>query len=353
MPRKPRIHQPGGLYHVILRGNNGQGIFLDDRGRMAFLALLTEGTRRFGYRIHAFCLMSNHVHLAIQAGDEPLSKAMQNVGFRHALRTNRKQGSTGHVFQGRFKAILVADTAYAYELVRYVHRNPVRAGLAQDLADWRWSSHRAYLGIDSWAFLTTSWVLEMFGDDPADARRRYLEFVLAPDSSPGGDADGGERTESLSRREDEAGLFRPSKGVAGGVPAAHRLPGTGRPGRPGPPGRPLETETAPGRHAGLDEVVRTVSFFFGTTPERLLSPIRGRFEAEVRSVVVRVALGLRSASVTDVARFFGRDPSTLSHGLRRLQERAESDAELSCRIAALLELFGSSTPTPEYSDIQV
>ena len=132
MPRKPRLHVSGGLYHVILRGNNGQNVFHDDAGRRSFLDLLSEGTRRFGYRVHAFCLMTNHVHLALQAGPEPIAKAMQNVGFRHSLRTNRNRGWTGHLFQGRYHAILVERESHVVELVRYVHLNPARAGMVTD-----------------------------------------------------------------------------------------------------------------------------------------------------------------------------------------------------------------------------
>ncbi len=306
MPRKPRVHVPGGLYHVILRGNDRKEIFVDDKARLGFLGLLSEGTTRFGYRVHAFCLMSNHVHLALQAGDEPLARAMQNIGFRHALRTNSKVGSSGHLFQGRFKAILVDDLAYAMALLRYIHRNPVEAGLVTDPADWRWSSHLAYLGVTSWKFLTTSWVLKMLSEEPASATRRYLELVLVDDASP--DA------------QDE----RAEKYLGGDV----RRPGKDLPSAPGPP---------------LEQIVRRVCLELGTTPERLTSPEHSRVESEARSVVLYVAIRLRSASQLDVARLVGRQPSGLCHGLRRLQARMQSNPALARRVDALLQ---SMVPDP-------
>jgi REP element-mobilizing transposase RayT len=153
MARKPRVHCPGALYHVILRGNAGQTIFFDDRDRARFYLLLQEGTERFRHRIHAFCLMSNHVHLAIQVADLPLSRIIQNLSFRYTKWVNWRQSRSGHLFQGRYKAVLVDADAYLLELTRYIHLNPVEAGLVKEPEE-HMGSHRAYLGLgDSW--LTT------------------------------------------------------------------------------------------------------------------------------------------------------------------------------------------------------
>ena len=107
MARKSRVYYPGALYHVVLRGNGGQTIFFDDRDRTRFCFLAQEGIERFGHRIHAFCLMSNHVHLAIQVGDVSLSRILQNLSFRYTRWVNWRQSRTGHLFQGRYKAVLV------------------------------------------------------------------------------------------------------------------------------------------------------------------------------------------------------------------------------------------------------
>jgi len=105
MARKPRIHLPGGFYHVMLRGNAGQDIFLTDEDRYHLYLLMQEGVERFGHRIHAFCCMSNHIHLAIQVADIPLSRIIQNLSFRHTQWMNKRRRRIGHLFQGRYAAI--------------------------------------------------------------------------------------------------------------------------------------------------------------------------------------------------------------------------------------------------------
>ena len=128
MARKPRIHLPGGVYHVMLRGNGGQAISSGDEDYAYLYRLFDEGTQRFGYRVHAFCCMPNHLHLAVQVGEIPLSRALQNVAFRYTRWINRRTQRIGHLFQGRYKALLVEKDAYLVELSRYIHLNPVRVG---------------------------------------------------------------------------------------------------------------------------------------------------------------------------------------------------------------------------------
>ena len=123
MARKPRIHYPGAFYHVILRGNDGQDIFYTKIDRSRFCELLQEGIERYEHRIHGFCLMSNHLHLIVQAGDIPLSRILQNVSFRYTRYINKKKKRIGHLFQGRYKAILIDADSYLLELVRYIHLN--------------------------------------------------------------------------------------------------------------------------------------------------------------------------------------------------------------------------------------
>lgn len=155
----------------MLRGNGGQPIFFDDEDRCRFCLLLQEGTERFGYRVHGFCLMGNHVHLALQVAERPLAQPMQNLSFRYTRWINRRQRRIGHLFQGRYRALLVEQDSYLLELVRYIHLNPVRANLVTDPAEYRWSGHRAYLDEDRLPWLTTEWVLSQFGQNPRAAIR--------------------------------------------------------------------------------------------------------------------------------------------------------------------------------------
>jgi len=148
MPRKPRLHVAGGLYHAILRGNHRQVIFQADADYLAFEDILGAALDRYAARLHAYCWMPNHVHLAVQVSDAPLGRLMHLVASRYARRTQRKVPTTGHLFERRYRAKLVASDQYLFALIRYIHLNPVRAGLTSDPAGYRWSSHRAYLGLN-------------------------------------------------------------------------------------------------------------------------------------------------------------------------------------------------------------
>jgi REP element-mobilizing transposase RayT len=179
MARRPRFHRPGGLYHVTLRGNLRSDIFLDDEDHRSFLALLAEGTGRFGYRVHAFCLMTNHVHLALEQGERPLSRGLQNLASRHARRLNERTGRAGHVFQGRYGAFPVESDAYHLELIRYIHCNPVRAGMVARAGDYPYSSHRAYVGRERIDWLVTAPTLAHFDSGRGRKEDAFDRFVAA------------------------------------------------------------------------------------------------------------------------------------------------------------------------------
>jgi REP element-mobilizing transposase RayT len=178
MPRKPRIHYPGAVYHVILRGNARQDIFFGETDRCRFSLLVQEGTERFGHRIIAFCQLTNHVHLAIQVGDVPLSCIIQNLSFRYTRWINWRQQRCGHLFQGRYKAVLVDAHTHLLELTAYIHLNPVRAGMIEKPQNYPWSSHRAYLGMESVPWLFSEYVLRHFSNKLQQARSLFSEFVI-------------------------------------------------------------------------------------------------------------------------------------------------------------------------------
>jgi REP element-mobilizing transposase RayT len=161
----------------MLRGNNGQTIFFSDSDRCRLCLLIQQGIERFDHSVHAFCFMKNHVHLVIQTGTVPLSRIIQHLAFRYARYINRKQNRIGHLFQGRFKAILVDDNDYLLKLVRYVHVNPVRAGITADPKEYLWSSHRTYLGIDQLLWLCQNCVLLKFHSNHEIARERFETYT--------------------------------------------------------------------------------------------------------------------------------------------------------------------------------
>ncbi len=177
MARRQRIHFPGAYYHVILRGNDRQDIFYDKADRYKFYLLLQEGIERFGHSILSFCLMTNHVHLLCQVSDTPLARIIQNLAFRYTRWVNWRQNRVGHLFQGRYKAILVDADEYLLQLTSYIHLNPIRARLVNDPVDYLWSSHRAYADKEFLPWLRTKPVLGYFGTNMQRARLAFLDFV--------------------------------------------------------------------------------------------------------------------------------------------------------------------------------
>ena len=142
MARPLRIEFAGALYHVTSRGDGQEDIYLDDTDREIYLEVLAEVQHRFNWVIHAYCLMSNHYHLLIETPDSNLAKGMRHLNGVYTQRFNRRHKRVGHVFQGRYKAILVQKDNYLLELSRYIVLNPVRAQMVRSAKDWPWSSYR-------------------------------------------------------------------------------------------------------------------------------------------------------------------------------------------------------------------
>jgi len=177
MPRKPRVEYSGAFYHVIARGNQRRRIFRDDGDRHFYLERLELYRKRYGFILYAYVLMSNHAHLLIETKQTPLSKIMQGLQLTYTQYFNRRYRTVGHLFQGRYKAILCDREAYLLELVRYLHLNPARLRHPLDPWHYPWSSHRAYLGKRSAVKVDTALVLSQFGRDPGRARQVYLRFI--------------------------------------------------------------------------------------------------------------------------------------------------------------------------------
>jgi len=146
MSRPLRIEFPGAVYHVTSRGDRREPIFADDTDRIALLSVLAQGMQRFDAQVLAYCLMGNHYHFVLHTRQANLSRLMRHVNGVYTQVFNRRHGKLGHLFQGRFKAILVDRETYLLEVCRYVELNPVRAGLVAEPGDWPWSSYRAHVG---------------------------------------------------------------------------------------------------------------------------------------------------------------------------------------------------------------
>ena len=180
MARPLRIEFAGAVYHVTSRGNARADIFEADRDRETFLRILGVVVKRFNWLCHAYCLMNNHYHLLIETPEGNLSAGMRQLNGVYTQAFNRAHRRDGHVFKGRFTAILVEKESHLLELCRYVVLNPVRAGMVERPEQYRWSSYRPTLGKAAKpALLTTGWLLGNFSSTLAESRRRYRQFVTA------------------------------------------------------------------------------------------------------------------------------------------------------------------------------
>lgn len=308
MARKPRIHYPGAVYHVILRGNGKQDIFFEDQDRYRFYLLLQEGIERYHHRVHAFCLMTNHIHLVVQVADIPLSRIMQNLSFRYTRWVNWRHDRSGHLFQGRYKAVLVDGDSYLLELVRYVHLNPIRAKMVTTLEDYPWTSHHAYFGRETLPWLATESTLSMFSGKKERAVRAYVAFI----------GDGlvqGRRPEFHGEGVDDSRVFGDNEFV-------ERMTGEGR-------------ETA-GKIA-VEDILSVICRRYSISPGDLARAGKERAPARVRSMAAWVVQDVPSVTLRELAERTGRDISSLSAAAQRLQKRSSAAPELQREKEELLD----------------
>ncbi len=197
MARPLRIEYPGAFYHVMHRGNDGKDIFKSNRDREKFLEYVGKAVERYDIKIHSYCLMTNHYHLLIETPHPNLSQAIKWINVCYAAYFNRRRRRSGHLFQGRFKAVVIDADEYLKHLSRYIHLNPIRAGMVDRCKDYPWSSYPVFGGyVKAREWLETDWLLSLFDKSRKIAMERYREFV-----------------ESVQREKIE----NPSKDIVGGV----------------------------------------------------------------------------------------------------------------------------------------
>jgi REP element-mobilizing transposase RayT len=180
MARPIRIEFPGAVYHVTSRGNALQPIFGDDNDRRRFLNILGDVVDRYNWLCHSYCLMDNHYHLLIETLDGNLSLGMRHMNGVYTQYYNRRHSQPGHIFQGRYKSILVDKDSYLIELCRYVVLNPVRARIVELPEEYKWSSFRMTAGqVPCKPLLETDWLLAQFGNRLRQSRAEYVRFIYS------------------------------------------------------------------------------------------------------------------------------------------------------------------------------
>lgn len=185
MTRPLRLEFEGALYHITSRGDRQESIYETDADRHGFIALLADVCETYNWMCYAYCLMSNHYHLLIETPEANLSRGMRQLNGVYTQQFNRINHRCGHVFQGRYKSILVDKESYLMELARYIVLNPVRAGMERCAQDWPWSSYRATVGlVKTPGWLHVDWLLSAFGKNKPEAITRYVNFVVEGMKTP-------------------------------------------------------------------------------------------------------------------------------------------------------------------------
>lgn len=308
MARAPRLHVPGGLYHVLARGNNRQQIFRQPADYRFYLARLAHLLARTETHCYAYCLMPNHLHLLLEPGTRPLSRIMQPLQLSYSLYFNRKQRHVGHVFQGRYTAILCQRDAYMLELVRYLHLNPVRARLTKSPEAWSWSSQRAYCeGEGTPVALHTEPILGQFGKHPGRARAAFRRFVR--------DGMGvGHRADLYEVLEQR---------VLGTDAFAETML------------QPREAGPEPPMRVTIETILEAVAVAWKLDREALRAHHRNRRATQARAAAAYLAREVAGHSLTAMAHAVNRDVSSLSHGVYRLEAARHNDPELAGRLAGV------------------
>jgi len=289
MARKPRVEYPGAFYHVMTRGNRKQVVFKDDKDRLKFLRKLLKYKERYGFVLYAYTLMKNHLHLLIETQDVPLSRIMQGLLQSYTQWYNGKYRTVGHLFQGRYKAILCDKKVYLLNLIRYIHLNCIRAGLVKEASAYKWSSHRIYLGVEESKLIDTDFVLSQFASGRKRAIKLYEQFVL--------EWIGEGKREEYYRTVDQRFLGEEDfiNGVKGVI------------------GEESLMEEITLRDKSFGDILQKVSELTGVGEGELRGRTRSRRLTEVRSIFVKLCLMRTSYKRKEIARYLGRVPRIITY----------------------------------------
>jgi REP element-mobilizing transposase RayT len=289
MARRPRIFAPGLLYHVIVRGNQRRKTFRAQADYQAYVDRLEIYRRRHGVKIYAYCLMPNHAHLLLETGREPLAKFMQGVQQSYTQYFNRSYRKVGHLFQGRYKAIVCDKDSYLCELVRYIHNNPVRSQIVKHPEQYRYSSQRAYLGTDQRKLVDSRLVLDLLG-----GRKRYAEFVMKGNGQ-------GHKAEYYDVKEQR---------ILGEAKFAEEICKQAKEEPPIRPKTPL-----------ADAFVR-VARGLGVQPQTLIGGDRRWETSKKRALAAMILTRELGYRLTEVAKYLRRDPANVSMLMLRRGKRS-------------------------------
>jgi REP element-mobilizing transposase RayT len=319
MSRPLRILYPGAWYHVMNRGLNRQPIFHEKNDFHSFMKGLRESTERWGAGIAAYCLMSTHFHLLIQTPGGNLPRIMRHIDGAYTQRFNRRHDRDGPLFRGRYKAILIDADGYLLEVLKYIHQNPIKAGLERDLGTYPWSSHHGYLSkAMKWSWLNTEPILAAMATTGRDSRKAYLDLMR----------------ESLSEETERFYSLKTLRSILGRSMFVQRIKDRFADA--------LLHEEIPEsklRLVSLDVVIRAVCANFNSTQEKLCTPRRGKHD-EARGMAAYLARRHTDETLRNIAARLGLSRHGSAAFLnRRFEADMRLNAALRKRTKAVQELM--------------
>jgi len=320
MPRHGRIDFPGALHHVIIRGINRAAIFRDDEDRRDFLYRLGAGLKKTGLSCYAWALIPNHVHILLRTGSLPLTGLMRSLLTGYAMHFNRRHKRVGYLFQNRYKSILCEEKRYFLQLVRYIHLNPLRAGLVHDLQAlniYPWAGHSTIMGEynEDWQDVRT--IMSHFGADIQEARKKYFTFIQdgiadgrRADLTGGGLLRSYGGWDRVFSKKNKGERWRGDERILGDsdfvqsvlAKAEERLT------------RRLESRVSGWDLLCLEEYAEKM---FDIERKSISSKRRDRLVSRARSMFSWLAIGELGYSVGEVAAFLNITPPAVSQALRR------------------------------------
>lgn len=312
MSRPIRIAYPGAWYHVMNRGRRAEDIYLDKLDYKAFIELLQETSEAWNIRIAAYCLMPNHYHMLIHTPEGNVSRAMRHINGVYTQRFNSRHHLDGQLFRGRYKSILVNGDSYLLQLVRYIHRNPLKEGMVDDLNSYPWSSHKAYLSVAKiWDWLHKGFILDLLTDHKKSQIRRYRRFVVVDDDK---------KLEDVMARKKWPSLLGPQeftdwiKATYKDIKGSDEMPQI----------RELYPDT--------DRIISSVCDSYGVASKELFTSKRGTFN-EPRCVAIYLMRRLRRDSLKEIGKVFNlKKNSSVSSIIGRMKTRIQNNRKIKMRI---------------------
>lgn len=322
MARPLRIEYRDAWYHVMNRGRRGEAIFSDEKDYVLFVELLQETSEMWNVRIAAYCLMPNHYHMLVQTPDANISRSMRHLNGVYTQRYNSHHKCDGQLFRGRYKSILVDTDSYLLQVVRYIHRNPIEAGLVDKMDSYQWCSHQGYISIGKkWDWIYKNCILSMLSKNRKNWLRYYRKWVSVEEKGAVG--------EIIDRKKWPVCI-----GPQTFIDWVKERYGEEKISRDIPSSRELLPD--------MEKIVENICEVYRTTFQEIIKMRRGKGN-EARNVAIYLSRKLRRDTLREVGKYFNIDnDSTVSSVMARVKERVEKDERFHLRLDKIIKSIQTS-----------